>query len=195
MATVMVMTVTDVGRSKVFDRPVNRPTVDRGSTDGLTALWPTVDRGLTDSLTVFEPKFTEKTFFGKILPKTFYRLKNFTKKRFFGKFRFKNRSNRRSNRGQSSVKPSVRPRSRLRLWPRSVGQRSLTDRDRPITDHDRPLPSLVLSNFILCDDKSCNGDFTIVLTSVLVKSTKSLENSKVFTLFFFIFCFFVINII
>ena len=78
-----VMTVTDVGRSKVSDRPVDRPTVDRGLTDGLTALWPTVDRGLTDSLTGFEPKFTEKTFFGENFTKNAFPFKKFHQKAFF----------------------------------------------------------------------------------------------------------------
>ncbi len=40
------------------------------------------------------------------------------------------------------VKPAVKPRSNWRSDRWSVGQRSLTDRDRPLTDHDRPLASL-----------------------------------------------------
>ena len=52
----MVMTITDVGRSKVSDWPVNWLAVDRGLTDGLTALWPMVDHSLTDSLAGFSTK-------------------------------------------------------------------------------------------------------------------------------------------
>ena len=92
----LVMTVTDVSRLKVSDRPVNRLTVDRGLTDSLTDDWPQVDRWFNQFLNRNLPKkrflvkfFKRKNVFGKI----------FTIERFFGKFWFKNRLNSRLNRG------------------------------------------------------------------------------------------------
>ena len=109
------------------------PRSDRRFNRTLTDGWPRFDRRFNRFLNQNLPK---KRSLVKILPKPFLPFKKFHQKAFF---RFKNRLNRRSNRGQSSVKPSVKPRSRLRLWPRSVGQQIF---DRPIsvtvmTGHDR----------------------------------------------------------